>query len=78
MLLQFLPVGQVRLFQDGVLLRAVAYGTVADAGGDSVEVTYSPPLMGFPSQTATFPGGDELVLTDPCCDGFTYRFVRAP
>jgi hypothetical protein len=78
MLLQFLPVGQVRLFQDGVLIRTVAYETLEDMGGDFLEVTYDPPLTGFESQTATFPSDDELVLTDPCCDGFTYRYVRAP
>jgi len=78
MSLQFLPVGQVRLFEDGSLVRTVGYELLGDAQGDSVEVAYVPALWGFDSQTATFPGGDELVLTDPCCDGFTYRWTRAP
>lgn len=78
MLLQFLPVGQVRLFEDGALVRTVTYSALEDASGDFVDVAYNPPLMGFASQTATFPTDGELVLTDPCCDGFTYRYVRAP
>jgi hypothetical protein len=78
MLLQFLPVGQVRLFEDGSLTRTVGYQVLGDAQADSTEVAYQPALWGFASQTATFPSDDELVLTDPCCDGFTYRWVRTP
>ena len=78
MSLQFLPVGQVRLYEDGSLVRTVGYGVVGDPEADSVELTYQPALWGFESQTATFPSDLELVLTDPCCDGFTYRWVRAP
>lgn len=78
MALRFTLDGQAQLFRNGSLERMVGFATTPGREEGALEVSYDAPLMGFEVQTATFPSGDELVLTDPCCDGFAYRYLRAP
>ena len=68
---------QVDLVRNDELERTVEYERVAEPGGSDLELTYDGPLLGgFESQTANISQEDVLILTDPCCDGFEYRFER--
>jgi len=71
--------GTARLLRSGVSPRVVSYRVVEmdGAGGPVWEIRFEPSLLAFETQTATLPRHDELVLTDPCCDGFMWRFERA-
>lgn len=75
---RFSASGVARLYVDGLETRAVGFAVRQGGERGSLEILYDEPLMGFESQTATFPSVDVLVLTDPCCDGFVSRFTRAP
>ena len=78
MTLRFSGSGEARLFQNGGLVKTVGFDTSPGPDEGALEIRYDEPLMGFEVQTATFPSAGDLVLTDPCCDGFVYRYVRAP
>jgi hypothetical protein len=71
------PSGTVRLRRSGMPDRTVAVELQA-LGDSAYEIRYAEPLFDFDTQVATLPEEDELVLTDPCCDGFVWRFQRAP
>lgn len=75
--LLFTLMGEVSLFRNGSLERTVGFSTARSSGSD-LEIRYDEPLMGFETQTATFPNPFDLVLTDPCCDGFVSRYARSP
>jgi|GEM_PF-1301271 len=49
-----------------------------DPGGTFVQarLRYGTRLMGRTEQFAGFDPDGALILTDPCCDGFVYRWVR--
>ncbi|MDH3205628.1 MAG: hypothetical protein OEO79_03410 [Gemmatimonadota bacterium] len=68
---------QAQLIRNGTLERTVGFTTGPGTERDALEIRYDEPLMGFETQTATFPSDSLLVLTDPCCDGFVSRYVRA-
>jgi hypothetical protein len=78
MTLRFTEGGEARLFRNGSLVKTVGFETSPGPDKGSLEVRYAEPLMGFDVQTATFPSTFALVLTDPCCDGFTSRYFRIP
>ncbi len=50
-----------------------------DAGSAvrSAQLLYAVPLLGFPEQWVLITIEGVLVLTDPCCDGFTYEWQQA-
>jgi len=77
MAIDFTAGGEARLSRNGTIERTVDFDTSPGAEKGSLVVSYGEPLWGFDTQTATFPDSATLVLTDPCCDGFTYRYVRA-
>ena len=77
MRLSFSATGIVELVRDGVLAAATTYVTELAADGGSPVVRYGQSLHGFEVQTVAFDGDDVLVLIDPCCDGFTFRFSRS-
>lgn len=78
MTLRFLPGGGVELHKNGRLELATAFTLeTADDGGTTL-IRYVTPPFGFEVQTVVFPDRDTLILIDDCCDGFTYRFTRAP
>ncbi len=75
-MLRYLPEEVVDLYVDGQIVRTVRFeARPLDVDG-RWDIAYLDPLFGFDSQTATLVA-DTLVLTDACCDGFTYRFERA-
>lgn len=78
MTLTFDAFGVVGLRRDGAPERETAYEAVrVDHPGRPVwEIHYRNPLFGFDVQTVELPTPDELVLVDPCCDGFVWRFER--
>jgi len=70
---------RVELVRNDELERTVEYRAVTKPDGSGLELTYDGPLLtGFESQTASLPEEDVLILTDPCCDGYEYRFERVP
>jgi len=73
------PSGTARLLRSGVSPQVASYGVVQmdGAGGPVWEIRFDPPLFAFEMQTARLPRQDELVLVDPCCDGFMWRFERS-
>jgi hypothetical protein len=75
--LRFTDQGEAQRYLNGALDRAVGFTTVPGSNG-AVEIRYDEPLSGFETQTATFPGSQALMLTDPCCDGFVSSYVRLP
>lgn len=78
MTLRFRAGGEVQLFQNGILVREVGFIVGAGPAQGALEIFYDEPLMGFATQIATFPSSQDLVLTDPCCDGFVHSYVRVP
>ena len=78
MTLRFLASGSAHLLRNGELERVVEFRVRPSREGAGLALSYEEPLMGFETQTATFPDDETLVLVDPCCDGFVYRFTRAP
>jgi hypothetical protein len=75
--LRFTETGRVEAYEDGDLKGTVGFKVAEGADDETLAVQYDAPLMDFDAQTATFPADGELVLIDPCCDGFMYRYVRA-
>lgn len=67
---------RAQLVRNGIVERTVGFTTGGGTDRASLEIRYDEPLMGFETQTATFPSDSVLVLTDPCCDGFVSRYVR--
>jgi len=78
MTLRFTVGDEAELFRNGSLVLTVGFVASPGSGEGALQIRYNEPLMGFESQTASFPSGQDLVLTDPCCDGFVSRWVRAP
>jgi hypothetical protein len=74
---RFNATGVARLYVNELETRAVGFEVRQGEKSGSLEMLYDEPLMDFGSQTATFPGND-VVLTDPCRDGFVARFARVP
>ena len=79
----FTAPNQVQVFRNGVLEIATTFEFVPATGdgseAQSARLLYSEPLTGFDEQGVdiTTEGGlILLVLTDPCCDGFTYEWRR--
>lgn len=75
MTLRFRHGDSIDLVRDGSLQRSVGYETTRDDSDGEFLLTTDPPLFSFESQTAAV-RVDTLILVDPCCDGFIYRFVR--
>ncbi len=51
--------------------------TEAGSAVRSAQLLYAIPLMGFPEQWVLITVEGVLVLSDPCCDGFTYEWREA-
>jgi hypothetical protein len=76
MTLEFTASGDVEMIREDVVASS-GYRIVLTDDGNAERIEYDVSLLGFETQEVTFVGG-RLVLTDPCCDGFTYRFARVP
>jgi len=76
MTLEFTGSGEVEMVR-GDVVASSGYRIVLTDDGNAERIVYDVSLLGFDTQEVTFVAG-RLVLTDPCCDGFSYRFVRVP
>lgn len=78
--LRFTPPNRVELFRNGEPERNTTFEviTLDENGvvGASFELRFDQPLMGFTTQRIDFTEEGDLVLTDPCCDGFAYEWRR--
>ena len=62
----------------------VGYNPISSAGSTSVppidsgsaRLLYDQPLTGFDEQWVEITEAGDLVLSDPCCDGFVYEWHR--
>lgn len=75
MALRFFGPDRIELSRNGSLAGKTTY--VIDHFAGSVVISYDEPIFGFSSQSIRFEGAETLILTDPCCDGFEYRFERS-
>ena len=75
MALRFFGPDRIELSRNGSLVGKTTY--VIDHFTGSVVISYDEPIFGFSSQSIRFEGAGTLTLTDPCCDGFEYRFERS-
>jgi hypothetical protein len=71
--LSILENDSVEVVRDGDLEGTIHSSLTAT--GDPLN--YDQPLFGFATQTVSLAEADVLVLTDPSCDGFEYRPLRA-
>jgi hypothetical protein len=76
MQLRFLASAVAELYRNGALQASTGYSIATVEDGQSEHVVYDESILGFASQSVAFDGIDVLLLTDPCCDGFAYRFER--
>ena len=72
---------EVALYRNGTLQASAGYrlaigGADGSFAGRDV-VRFSPAIFGWDEMGVQITVEGELVLADGCCDGFTYRFVRA-
>ena len=76
----FTAPGQVVLFWDGQPEVTTTFEFVPKLDNGSVvrsaQLVYAAPLTGWDEQWVEITGAGELVLSDPCCDGFTYEWRR--
>ncbi|HIF56033.1 MAG: hypothetical protein ABGY10_00425 [bacterium] len=75
MSLRFFEPDRIELSRNGSLAGKTTY--LIDHFTGSMVISYDEPIFGFSSQSIRFDGEETLILTDPCCDGFTYRFRRS-
>ncbi|MCZ6916272.1 MAG: hypothetical protein O7I93_05815 [Gemmatimonadetes bacterium] len=78
--LRFTPPNRVELFRNGEPERDTTFEiiTLVEDGvaGSSFGLRFDQPLMDFATQRIDFTEEGDLVLTDPCCDGFSYEWRR--
>ena len=74
--LRFLGADSVELTRDGILRGATTYQLTSSVDGGTV-IEYEEAILGFGSQGLSVTQ-DVLILSDGCCDGFVFRFERAP
>ena len=78
--LTFTAPNQVTMARDGVVEVTTTFEFVPLVDNGSVvrsaQLVYAEPLTGWDEQWVELTDPDHLVLTDPCCDGFTYEWSR--
>ena len=79
--LTFTPPNQVEMARDGVpeVTTTFEFVPLMDNGSAvrSAQLLYAQPLTGFDEQWVEITEAGDLVLSDPCCDGFVYEWRRA-
>ncbi len=69
------------MFRDGVpeVTTTFEFVPLMDNGSTvrSAQLLYAQPLTGFDEQWVEITEAGDLVLSDPCCDGFVYEWRRA-
>lgn len=72
--------GIATIFYDGEASGSTTYdvgvGTTGGAVEGSPAILFGESLFGFAEQALAMPSADSLVLSDGCCDGFQWIFVR--
>jgi hypothetical protein len=78
--LTFTAPNQMTLAKDGVVEVTTTFEFVplVDNGSAvrSAQLVYAEPLTGWDEQWVEVTESGDLVLSDPCCDGFTYEWRR--
>lgn len=79
--LRLLASGEAELYRNGGLQATAHFSTGIGHEGGSFPgrdvVRFSKPLLGgWEEMALDMPDADHLVLTDGCCDGYSYSFVR--
>ncbi len=78
--LTFTPTNQVEMARDGVPEVTTTFEFVplmaAGSAVRSAQLLYAQPLTGFDEQWVEITEAGDLVLSDPCCDGFVYEWRR--
>jgi hypothetical protein len=64
---------RIQLDRDGVAEVVTRFELIPSSGTD-LRLRYDQPILGQEQQELTLSEG-ELILTDPCCDGFTYTWL---
>ncbi len=67
---------QITLIQAEQIQVATTLEFVPENGTEPAQLRYALPLLGVTQQTVEFNAEGNLVLTDPCCDGFAYVWRR--
>ncbi len=66
------------MLRDGVTVAVTTFQFVparnADGQTESAALRYASPIFGWDEQAVALDSAGNLVLTDPCCDGFVYHF----
>ncbi len=68
---------RIQLDRDGVLEVATRFELIPSSGTDfpfPPRLRYEEPILGQEEQELRLSEG-ELILTDPCCDGFAYTWL---
>lgn len=74
--LRFSASDEVELLRDGTSQARTRFTHFFGDDRQSDHIRYDEPLFGFESAGVVLIEGDTLLLIDPCCDGFTRRWVR--
>ncbi len=64
---------RIQLDRDGVAEVVTRFELIPSSGTDFPRLRYDEPILGQEEHELTLSEG-ELVLTDPCCDGFAYTW----
>jgi hypothetical protein len=80
--IRFLDGGYAELWENGQLVRTATYefgvGDPEESFAGREIVRWNVTLLGgWEEQAVAFPQPATLILTDPCCDGYEWTFVRA-
>ena len=76
--LTFTRPDQVELLRDGVPEMTTTFEFVPLIDDGSARLVYAQPLTGMDDQSVEVTEAGNLVLSDPCCDGFVYEWGREP
>ena len=74
--LTFTRPNQVEMLRDGVPEVTTTFEFVPLIDSGSAQLLYAQPLTGFDAQGVEISEAGDLVLSDPCCDGFVYEWRR--
>ncbi len=74
--LTFTRPNQVELLRDGVPEVTTTFEFVPLIDNGSAQLLYAQPLTGFDEQWVEITEAGDLILSDPCCDGFVYEWRR--
>jgi hypothetical protein len=69
---------QIELIVDGVSIASTTFtfsSADLDGGETRSRMTLAQPLPGFGTQFVEIDTNGDLLLADPCCDGFVHRFT---